>query len=427
MKSPVNPDELKGRLEKNPEAAVVIDVRRRNDDVEPVVRQQSYPALFWRFLRFGLLAWGGPIPQIAMIRQELVEEEGWISRERFNRVLGLYQALPGPEAHELCVYFGMIAKGRFGGLLAGLGFMLPGFALMFGLSWFYLVYGMAIPHFSAAFHGVQAAVGALILRALLRIGGHALKNVSLWALAAMALLGEVVGIHFMVSLVMAGLIHGFLQRGQRVAAIGLAGVYLAALLAIWQYPQIQAVHPVAGVPQTARDTALMAAIFLSGLKSGLFTFGGAYTVIAFLQHDAVQVQGWLTNAQFLDGLALSGTLPAPLIIFSTFVGYVAGGSPGAIVMTFAIFLPAFSFTLVAHNLLERIIDNDRVHAFLDGVTAAVVGLMTWTTVNLLLAAIDDRMSLGIGVGALLAVFYWHSKWVVMVVMILGAAMGVLVR
>lgn len=395
-------------------------------DVGSGKSQESYPALFRRFLRFGLLAWGGPIPQIAMIREELVEEERWISRERFNRVLGLYQALPGPEAHELCVYFGMIARGRIGGFLAGLGFMLPGFVLMFALSWLYLAYGMAIPHFSAAFHGLQAAVGALILKALHRIGGHSLKDISLWGLAAMALLGEVVGIHFLVSLVMAGLIHSLIKRGQRLLALGLAGVTLAAFLAIWAYPQIQAIQPMASAPQVTQGAASMFAIFISGLKSGLFTFGGAYTVIAFLQHDAVQVQAWLTNAQFLDGLALSGTLPAPLIIFSTFVGYLAGGSLGALVMTFAIFLPAFLFTLVAHNALERIVDDERVHAFLDGVTAAVVGLMTWTTVNLLRAAIDDWTSLGICAGALLLIVLWRSKWAVVAAMVVAASVGIFV-
>ncbi len=388
--------------------------------------KQSFLSLFWRFLRFGLLAWGGPIPQIAMIRQELVEEEGWISRERFNRVLGLYQALPGPEAHELCVYFGMTAKGRFGGFLAGLGFMLPGFVLMFGLSWFYLAYGMAMPHFSAAFQGLQAAVGALILRALHRIGGHSLKDISLWGFAVMALLGEVVGIHFLVSLALAGLIYSLIRRGQRVPALGLTGAYFTALLALWQYPQFQSAQPIASMPQVAQGAASMLAIFISGLKSGLFTFGGAYTVIAFLQHDAVQVQSWLTNAQFLDGLALSGILPAPLIIFSTFVGYVAGGSLGALVMTFAIFLPAFSFTLVAHNLLERIIDNERVHAFLDGVTAAVVGLMAWTTVRLLRAAIDDWPSLGICAGTLFVIVLLRSKWAVVAVMVVAASIGILV-
>jgi chromate transporter len=132
--------------------------------------------LFLRFLRFGALAWGGPVAQIAMIRQELVDEEHWISRERFNRVLAAYQVLPGPEAHELCVYFGMVSRGRIGGLLAGLGFMLPGLILMLVLSWFYLAYGINSPLFAGAFYGMQAAVGALVVRAVHRIGGHVLHE-----------------------------------------------------------------------------------------------------------------------------------------------------------------------------------------------------------------------------------------------------------
>src|SRR5215207_11201574 len=106
------------------------------------VPHESYPKLFWRFLKFGLLAWGGPVAQIAMIRQELVDEERWITSERFNRVLAVYQILPGPEAHELCVYFGYLSRGRIGGLLGGLGFMLPGFVLMLALSWVYVRYGL---------------------------------------------------------------------------------------------------------------------------------------------------------------------------------------------------------------------------------------------------------------------------------------------
>src|SRR5215217_5540300 len=106
------------------------------------VPQETYGRIFLRFLRFGFLAWGGPVAQIAMIRQELVDEEGWITSERFNRVLAVYQILPGPEAHELCVYFGYLSRGRIGGLLGGLGFMLPGFAMMLALSWFYFAFGL---------------------------------------------------------------------------------------------------------------------------------------------------------------------------------------------------------------------------------------------------------------------------------------------
>src|SRR5436190_11211422 len=134
--------------------------------------RESYGKLFLRFLRFGFLAWGGPVTQIAMIRQELIEEEKWISAESFNRVLAVYQVLPGPEAHELCVYFGMISRGRIGALLAGLGFMTPGFLLMFALSWFYVTYGINSPLFQSVFLGMQPAVAALIVRAVHAIGSH---------------------------------------------------------------------------------------------------------------------------------------------------------------------------------------------------------------------------------------------------------------
>ena len=136
----------------------------------------GYGALFARFLRFGCLAWGGPAAQIAMIREELVDRERWVSRERFNRVLGVYQVLPGPEATELCVYFGMLSRGRVGGIVAGLGFVLPGFVLMLALSWVYATMGISSMLMAAAFKGVQPAVTALIVRAVHRIGAHALRD-----------------------------------------------------------------------------------------------------------------------------------------------------------------------------------------------------------------------------------------------------------
>src|SRR5918997_2624640 len=166
--------------------------------------REAYGKLFARFLRFGFLAWGGPVAQIAMIRQELVEEERWISKERFNRTLAIYQVLPGPEAHELCVYFGMLARGRLGGFLAGLGFMLPGFVLMFALSWFYLTFGINTPMFQGIFLGFQAAVVALIVRAVHRIGEHALHDRWLMGIAGVALVAQLLGMHFAITLVLAG-------------------------------------------------------------------------------------------------------------------------------------------------------------------------------------------------------------------------------
>jgi chromate transporter len=178
------------------------------------VPHESYLKLFLRFLRFGAFAWGGPVAQIGMIRQELVDEERWISNERFNRVLAVYQVLPGPEAHELCVYFGTLSRGRVGGLLAGLGFMLPGLVLMLLLSWFYVTYGIHSVLFAGAFAGMQAVVGALIVRAVHRIAGHALHDRWLWAIAALALAAQLVGISFPITLMVSAIIY-VLVNGRR--------------------------------------------------------------------------------------------------------------------------------------------------------------------------------------------------------------------
>jgi chromate transporter len=386
--------------------------------------QESYRGIFLRFLRFGLLAWGGPIAQIAMIRQELVEEEKWVSNERFNRVLGVYQALPGPEAHEMCVYFGMTAGGRFGGVLAGLGFMLPGFIFMFAISWFYVTYGMSIPLFTPVFHGFQAAVGALILRAIHRIGAHFLTNGPLWTVGMLAAVGEVVGVPFYLALPLLGCGYYLAADGRRVLGLAAGLVFVAVILFFWSSLGWQAIQPASAAADLALRAASLPELFLSGLRSGLLTFGGAYTVIAFLQHDAVNVQNWMTNAQFLDGLALSGILPAPLIIFATFVGYLAGGPLGAGIITAGIFLPSFAFTLIGHNALEKAIESRKLHAFLEGVTAAVIGLMAVTTARLLLAGIEDWPSLAIFAAALVTIYLWKSKMAILCIVLASGLAGI---
>jgi chromate transporter len=377
------------------------------------VPHESYLRLFIRFLRFGLLAWGGPVPQIAMIRQELVDEEKWISNPRFNRVLAVYQALPGPEAHEMCVYFGMIARGRIGGFLAGLGFMLPGFLLMFALSWFYLSYGIKSPFIGAFFFGCQAAVGALILRAVHRIGGHALLDRSLSGIATVAGISALLGTHFLIILLLSGSSYILLKRSYYIPALAL-GIILIAGSAFYSMNALNLGMVSQSVSQAFASTEppSILSLFYSGLRSGLLTFGGAYTVIPYLQHDAVEIGRWMTNKQFLDGLALSGILPAPLIIFSTFVGYIGGGTLGALSLTIGIFAPAFSFTLIGHKYLERIIENKALHVFNDGITAGVVGLIAATSVGLLKAGITNLYALGIFLLSMVLVYRLKSKYAV---------------
>lgn len=382
--------------------------------------------LFLRFLRFGALAWGGPVAQIGMIRHELVEQEHWISKEQFNRVLAVYQVLPGPEAHELCVYFGYRSRGRLGGLLAGLGFMLPGFFLMFALSWLYVRHGLQLEGWTSVFNTVQAAVAALIVRAIVRIGGHVLEDRWLWMVAAVAMLAQLANVHFAIVLAAGGLVY-LCAREHRKALAGwlLSAAVALVLVKVWNEDALTGLHALAS--REDESSALVAgtvgapALFWSGLKAGLLTFGGAYTVIPFLQRDAVSQGAWMSNGQFLDGLALSGLLPAPLVIFATFVGYVGGGPWGAVAVTAGVFLPAFAFTLLGHDAMERWVHRPRVTEFLAGVTAAVVGLISGTTLALLLGSIRSMHGVLIFAVVLGLLFWSKARWIVPVV-ILGAAL-----
>jgi chromate transporter len=366
-------------------------------DPVSVPATETRAGLFGRFLRFGFLAWGGPVAQVAMLRRELVDDERWISSSRFNRLLAVYQVLPGPEASELAVHMGMLRGGRLGGLLAGLGFILPGFVLMVVLSWLYFQIDLTSPALSAAFLGIQVAVIALIVRAVHRIGSHVLLSPILWLIGILAGAATFAGVSFWAVLPVSGLVYAVAARYDHqwrqpivAAALGLAAVATAVAVVVWlAAPGVSIAPPTVGsVPVTPS----IADLFLSGLKSGLLTFGGAYTVIPFLRGDAVG-QGWLTDQQFLDGLALGGILPAPLIIFSTFVGYVGGGLVGALAMTIGIFLPAFGFSLLFGDQLEAVVQNETLHGFLEGVAAGVVGLIAVTTVQLALTVADAVPSL----------------------------------
>src|SRR5688572_3287374 len=193
---------------------------------EPGAPAESLLRLFRRFLRFGLLAFGGPVAQIAMVRQALVDDERWIESARFNRLLAVMQVLPGPEAHELCVHMGILARGRIGGLLAGLGFMLPGFVLMLACAWAYVEWIAGRPGLDGLLLGAQVAVLAVIARSVQRIGEHILVD---WLLAGLALLAAVAtlaGVPFWAPLVAGAFAYG------RAADKPAAGFALAAVIVL---------------------------------------------------------------------------------------------------------------------------------------------------------------------------------------------------
>jgi chromate transporter len=370
-------------------------------------------AIFTRFLKFGCLAWGGPAAQIAMIKRECVDEEGWVDEETFKRLLAVYQVLPGPEASELCVYFGRLRGGRLGGFLAGLGFMLPGFLLMLGFSVLYVEADLA-GHLEELFYGFTAAVGALVARALVRLSGAFITDLPL-ALIAVAgfALTVFVSASFVLVLLGAGLVYELWVNGGRWR--GRASGFSVAPAAL------------VTVALGAITFSLTASLFAEGLKAGLLTFGGAYTVIPFLQETAVDGHHWLTDAQFVDGLAISGVLPAPLIIFSTFVGYLAGGWVGALAITLGIFLPAFLLPIFFHRQLVAISENPRIRPFLLGVAAGVIGLIAAVTLSILETSVVDVYTALIAIGAFAALSRWHSKLTVLYVMGAAGAIGVLLQ
>jgi chromate transporter len=388
-------------------------VREAATEPDDVAGGRDSPgSLFLRFLKFGLLAWGGPAAQIAMISRECVDEERWVSEETFRKTLAVYQVLPGPEAHELCVYFGRIRGGKLGGFAAGLGFMLPGFLLMLGLSVLYVEAGLD-ERFEELFYGLKAAVGALVAMAIVRLGRKFVTDVPLAIIAAASLaltLGA--GLSFVLVLLAAGLAYELWTTAG--ARRGAAGSFSIA-------PPV-AVALVVG----AVTLSLTAEIFVEGLKAGLLTFGGAYTVVPFLHDTAVDSQGWLTNAEFLDGIALGGMLPAPMIIFSTFVGYLAGGLTGSLAMTFGIFLPAFVFPIFFHRWLVALADNPRIRPFLLGVAAGVIGLIAAVTVEILEESVVDVPAAVLAVAAFAVLYRYQAKLTVLFVVLgcglIGAAL-----
>ncbi len=380
-----------------------------------MVKQQNSDGLFsifLRFLRFGLLAWGGPVAQIAMIKDELVDREKWISQDKFKRTLAVYQALPGPEAHELCVYFGMIKAGRWGGFLAGLGFMLPGFLLMLLLSWTYTIYGAVtlLPLFA----GVAPAVSALIVRAAHKISGHILHDKSLIYVAIGAIVLTLLQINFLLVFLVSAVSRSLWLKNQKTKAVIISATLIAISLLISGKIGFQFSGSKSG-------------LFVEGLKAGMLSFGGAYTAIPFLQNSMVGNYDGITTKSFLDGIALANVIPSPLVIFGTFLGFLAGSFSGALLITAGIFLPAFSFTLIGHKYLEKLIENKTFHNTLDSISAAVVGMLTITALQIFLTTITSPLKAIIFAIALTGFYFLKQRWSVPAIIISCGVLGYLVK
>ena len=364
---------------------------------------------YW--LKLGCISFGGPAGQIAMMHAELVERRRWISEQRFLHALNYCMLLPGPEATQLAVYIGWLLHRTRGGILAGALFVLPSLLILTGLAWIYLAFGH-LPAIAAVLYGIKPAVVALVLAATWRLGRRTLRNALLAGLACAAFAAIMLGVPFP-AIVLAAAALGVLGGRLRPRAFApgkpghgsAPGSHGPAVIdddtptpahARFSWRRLLATSA-AGIGIMAGSWAAVAAA--TGLhdplaqmgwfftKAALLTFGGAYAVLPYVYQGGVEIHGWLTPAQMIDGLALGETTPGPLIMVNAFVGFVGGwthgvlGNPalsgiaGAAVAAWFTFVPSFIFILAGGPLVEATRGNLRMTAPLTAISAAVVGVI----------------------------------------------------
>ncbi len=366
---------------------------------------------YW--LKLGLLSFGGPAGQIAMMHHDLVDKKRWISDKRFLHALNYCMLLPGPEAQQLATYIGWLMHRTWGGLIAGGLFVLPSLLILITLSWIYMRFG-ALPQVAAMLAGIKPAVVAIVLFAAYRIGSRVLKNRLLWGIAIMAFIAiTLMHLPFPFVIIGAALIgslaHYYYPNQLNVMKLHAAS-YHQHSRAIIDDDTPSPLHAnfnlrkmlkwlIAGIAIWSVMIGLLAFIFgwqavLTQMgwfftKAALLTFGGAYAVLPYLYQGAVEHYHWLTAHQMIDGLALGETTPGPLIMVVAFVGFVGGwsqevlggdslfisGAVAATVVTVFTFLPSFMFIFIGAPLIESTQDNLRLSAPLTGITAAVVGVI----------------------------------------------------
>src|SRR5215203_565007 len=384
---------------------------------------------FWVWARVAVLSFGGPAGQIAVMHKILVEEKRWVSESRFLHALNYCMLLPGPEAQQLATYVGWLMHRTLGGVIAGMLFVLPGVIAIMTLSWIYALYGK-VGIVSALFFGLKAAVLAVVLEAVVRIGKKSLKNNVMVGIAAAAFLAIFfLKVPFPIIILMAGVI-GFIggRAGSRVFDVGgghgpaagkSAGVVDALLgdelppharptvakslrvatvwLALW-------LIPVFAIIATLGEANVFSQIAIFFSKMAMVTFGGAYAVLAYVAQQAVENYQWLHPGEMLDGLGMAETTPGPLIMVLQFVGFMGAfrdpgslsplmaGTLGGLLATWVTFTPCFLWIFLGAPFIETLRGNKPLTGALSAITAAVVGvvlnLAIWFAIHTIFAEVQ---------------------------------------
>jgi chromate transporter len=389
---------------------VETDLKIANDErKQAITPHPTFGEAFRFWLKLGFISFGGPAGQISIMHHELVDQKKWISNERFLNALNYCMLLPGPEAQQLATYIGWLLHRLPGGIVAGAFFVIPSIFILFALSYTYAAYG-TIQWVAAVFSGLKAAIMAIVVSAVIKIGKKALKNGVMVGIAAIAFIAiYFLRIPFPVIVLGAGVIgfvgSYFLPAKFDVLKAKDARDFDAGYVQICEDPVVCHINP-----STGRNVLLIAVFVILWLvpvvllfavvpnrvfytealfftKAAFLTFGGAYAVLAYIAQAGVGQYAWLTGPQMIDGLGLAETTPGPLIMVVQFVGFMAGwnysgslspvigGLIGSLVATYFTFLPCFLFIFLGGPYIEKFRDNVKLSAALSSITAAVVGVV----------------------------------------------------
>lgn len=355
-------------------------------------------------LKLGFTAFGGPAAHIAMLRDEAVTRRGWVTDEHFLDLLGATNLIPGPNSTEMVMHIGHVRAGWRGLIVAGACFILPAALIVLGLAWAYVAYGTT-PAAEWLLYGVKPVIIAVVAQALWGLGKTAVKGALLAAIGLAALALALAGVDELALLVAGGLLVMIVRNLGRIRR---------------DAPPLAALLPIAGgapawLGMAAAPAVDLGLLFLIFLKIGAVLYGSGYVLLAFLRTDFVVRLGWLTDQQLLDAVAVGQFTPGPVFTTATFIGYLLGRVPGAVLATVGIFLPSFVFVAAVNPLVPRMRRSPWLGALLDGVNVAALGLMAAVTWQLGRAAVLDWLT---GLLALLAAFLLfrfkvNSAWLVL--------------
>ena len=363
------------------------------------------------FLKIGATAFGGPAAYIAIMQRETVRNRRWLDEQGFLDMVGATNLIPGPNATEMAMYLGLVRAGWWGYAAAGLLFIIPAMLATLVLAWVYVAYG-SLPQVGWVLYGVKPIVIAIIIQALWDLGRKAVKG---WLTA-------IVGAG-----VIASYILGFNEIALLFAGAGIVLLFQGGRRLIKVSPSAMLVVPLLKVPISMLSAGVIPfsqiTLFLSFLKIGSVIYGSGYVLLAFFNSEFVVRLGWLTHQQLLDAIAVGQITPGPVASSATFVGYLMGGLPSALLATLAFFLPSFFFTALVSRILPWLRKSWWSGAFLDGVNISALGLMLGVTWQLGQAGVVDWFTILLTFVSLFLVFRSkiNSAWLILGGGLLGVA------